>query len=202
MKEEVKEKISKLVELLLALTPISNEIVRILRETEIMKYSEIAEKYEDYFDPKAFSRIAELLGIEVSGGRVSLRYDGIGSFLKNLSGAIELKLSDDEFRKELSEWLEKEIPDPAERYVRLCMESIKEDEKLGLRVLKYLSRYGSYYSAIKEELAKEGISTSEDEIRESLYKISDLGIISIGKDGAAVVGVYEKYIKKLANEYL
>lgn len=200
-----KEKAQKLVETLLALTPASSEPVRLALESADGKYSGVAERFEEYFETKNQPRVIGLLDMEISGTKISLKYGGVGNKLQELCRAFESKLNDDEFRRDLSIWLGKEVPNPAKKYVRSCLETIKDEERLGLQALKHVGggTYGTSYSSIRGSLEKEDIHKSEEEIRKALLKISDLGIIeTVGEEKVRVPQVYEMHIKELAEDYL
>lgn len=175
--EKIRKDIIEFVEKILSLVPPYDRISIFLRECEFSKnFREMSKAHPELFHPEVFSIIQQLLGIKIeSDGSISLNH--IGYYLNYLIANIYKVFDNDDFRRDLSEFIGKDIPNPLEEYVKVCINAIKQQDAKMIEILKVLID-GSYnFEELKNELNKRGIILEEDNLKSYLRTLKRLGLI-------------------------
>jgi DNA-binding HxlR family transcriptional regulator len=145
-----------------------------------MSLKDLAKNYPEYVSLDVFSLIQKLLGLEIrSDGSLHFDYaEGrrLGHTLNELIKAIFETLDNDDIRKELSQFIGQEVPNPLEEYVKACINEIENTKALD--VLRLLLGNSYKEDELRDVLMDKGIIISEDELREALATLSKLGLIS------------------------
>ena len=195
--EKIRKDIAEFVEKILSLVPPYDEISTFLRECGFSRnFREMSKAHPELLQPEVFSILQQLLGIEIGGdGSISFSYDHIGYYLNDLIANIYKVFNNGNFRKELSEFIGKEIPNPVENYVKACTDAIRQDTRM-VEILKVLID-GFYNSKeLKNKLDSKGISLNEDELMFYLKNLKRLGLIEVNYGGYCVKDIMKKHLKK------
>jgi len=177
--EKVKKDIGEFVEKLLNLVPPYDRVSILSRECGFSRnFGEISKVHLDFFHPEVFSIIQKLLGIRIeSSGAIDFDYKGIGYYLNGLIAGIYAILDDDDFRRELSSFIGKELPNPLEEYVKACIDAIKQQDDKMIEILKVLIESSYDFQELKNELDKKGIKLEENDLKGYLRTLMRLGLV-------------------------
>ena len=176
--ENIKEKIAEFVEKLIRLVPPYDDISIFLRECGLSgDFIEMSKVHTQFFYPEIFSIIQRLLRIRIeSSGAISLD-TGVGYYLYNLIFSIYDVFDDDDFRRELSEFIGKELPNPLEVCVRKVIEAIKQQDEKMIKIIEILIDRSYEFNELKNELDKRGIRLDTNTLKGYLRTLKRLGLI-------------------------
>ncbi len=180
MTDEIKLTLREFVQKLLNIVPPYDKTSAFLIECQsATSLKDLAKNYPEYVSLDAFSLIQKLLGLGIrSDGSLYFDYaEGrrLGHILNELIKAIFETLDNDDLRKELSQFIEQEVPNPLEEYVKACINEIKNTKVLD--VLRLLSGNSYKKEELRDVLIDKGIIINEDELKEALAILSRLGLI-------------------------
>lgn len=177
--EKIRKDIAEFVEKILSLVPPYDRISIFLRECGFSRnFREMSKAHPELLQPEVFSILQQLLGIEIGGdGSISFSYDHIGYYLNGLIANIYKVFDSDNFRKELSEFIGKDIPNPLEEYVKVCINAIKQQDTKMIEILKVLIDESHNFEGLKNELNKRGILLEEDNLKSYLRTLKRLGLV-------------------------
>ncbi len=180
MTNEIKLALREFVQKLLNIVPPYDKTSAFLIECQsATSLKDLAKNYPEYVSLDAFSLIQKLLGLGIRSDG-SLYFDHaegrrLGHTLNELTKAIFETLDNDDLRKELSQFIEQEVPNPLEEYVKACINEI--ENKKALEVLRLLLGNSYKEEELKDVLIDKGIIINEDELKESLSILSRLRLI-------------------------
>lgn len=179
--EDVRKSLGEFVEKLLSLVPPYDMISMFSRECNFSgNFRELSVAHPEFFNPEVFSVIQRLLGLEIrSSGEITLSSrDGVGYYLNYVIGYVYEILDDDNFRDELSRFVEKQIPNPLEEYIKTCIDAVKQQDDKMIEVLRILTTV-DYCSAkeLKVKLDDKGIKVDEKELQAYVRTLSRLGLV-------------------------
>ena len=180
MTNEIKLALRDFVQKLLNIVPPYDKTSAFLIECQsATSLKDLAKNYPEYVSLDAFSLIQKLLGLGIRSDG-SLYFDHaegrrLGHTLNELTKAIFETLDNDDLRKELSQFIEQEVPNPLEEYVKACINEI--ENKKALEVLRLLLGNSYKEEELKDVLIDKGIIINEDELKESLSILSRLRLI-------------------------
>lgn len=185
--ENFKEDLAKFIEKLISLVPPYDDI-----SIKVQGLNSVHEDHRNTMDVTSlfpqvdiqnFSLISKLFGLEMrSGGKIDSSVYGIFKTLRELSGEVYKLLDDDRFRSELSNFIGKEIGNPAKEFVSKTVEAIKEHEEGDkmINILMIIQEKGisTHLSEIKEMLGDKGISVENHELEDVTKMLLYSGIVN------------------------
>jgi hypothetical protein len=177
--EKIRKEVGEFVEKLLSLIPPYDRVSMLLRECALSKsFIEMSKAHSEFFQPEVFSIIQKLLGIEIeSSGAIDLDYNRAGYYLSELIADLYIVLDDDDFRRELSIFIGKDLPNPLEEYVKACVDAIKQQDAKIMEILKVLIGRSYKFEELKSELNKKGIIVEDNDLISYLRTLKRLGIV-------------------------
>ena len=192
---KVKKDIGEFVEKLLSLVPPYDRISIFARECGLsVNFREMSKAYSEFFHPEVFSIIQRLLGIKIeSDGSMSL--NDLGYYLNNFIENIYKILNDDDFRRELSEFIGKDLPNPLEEYVKVCIDAIKQQDVKMIEILKILIDESYEFESLKSELNKKGITLEDSDLRSYLSTLKRLGLIEKSYRSYKVTNLMKRHLE-------
>lgn len=209
-KEEIREAVAEFIEKILSLVPPYNEVSNKLiglgnryRSGYDRKYELTTQELSSFFPNLGFedmSLLMRLFGFEMkSDGRIEAStYSSTFHPLSDLRDRIYEVFNDDEFRKRLSDFTQREIENPARKFVSAAIEAIKKHEKgdKAIDLLKVMSEeeFSLEISRIKNKLIDKEIKIEEDELKELLSVLGHSGLVYSRSGSYEIRKPFKKHI--------